>query len=285
MGVRLTSLATATAVLFAWLSAVAAADHHEIRIAEVYPGSDSSPDVEYVQLEMTSSGQNFFGETESVVRLFKADGASESVTLNVDVANGQRGRRVLVGSDLTTLDATPDFAFSNGNFLSRSAGAACFVSGVFGAIDCVSWGAYTGGPLPSSTGGHAFPSGLTDGAALGRRTPGCGPGLIDTNGPGDWLEATPDPFNNSAPAATGDPCPNTAITKKPKARTTKRRARFVFTATQGVNEFKCKLDSAPFKDCTSPFAKRVKVGKHVFKVRADGDPSPASYSWKVVKRR
>lgn len=53
--------------------------------------------------------------------------------------------------------------------------------------------------------------------------------------------------------------------------------------------FECKLDKKDFKSCDSPYKKKVKVGKHKFKVRAidpagNVDPSPARYSWKVVKK-
>ena len=204
------------------------ADHHLVRIAEVFAGGDAPPleNVEYVQLQMTSSGQNFFGGTNSTVTLFGEDGAvTATQPLPGNPANGQRGRRVLLGAqDMAPLfpgpDDDPDFEWSPDNYLSLTGGAACFTSGVFGPIDCVSWGAYDGTPAPPSpTGGNA--PALASGVALIRRTSPCSGGLIDTNNPGDLTPGPqpPDPQNNAAPAATGVPA-NTTITKKPRKRAT-----------------------------------------------------------------
>jgi hypothetical protein len=270
----------------AWGAVPAHADHHEVRIAEVSAGGQMAfPNAEYVQLQITASGQNLFGGTNSTVTLYGADGDLElSTPVNTNVANGQRGRRVLIGASDLPGGTTPDFTWSPDNYLSLAGGAACFTSGEFGPIDCVSWGAYDGTPAPPSpTGGNA--AAFPDGLGLARRTPPCGPGLIDTNDPTDLEIAGLFPANNASPAATGDPCPETTITKHPKKRTTKRRAKFEFTANLGIDEFTCKLDNAPFTDCTSPFAKRGKRGKHTFKVKAEGDDSPATYRWKVVKKR
>ncbi len=262
------------------------ADHHFVKVVEVSPGSNSSESLEYVQLQMTSSGQRFFGGTNSTVTLLDESGTPNLTTpVNADVANGQSGRRVLIG--VANLEGTfpagdPDFEFVAGNYLDGAGGGACFTSGVFGPVDCVTWGSFAGTPA-SPTGGNT--AAIADTMALVRRTPSCGPGLIDTNNPSNWVQEAPDPFNNAQPATTGTLCPNTTLTKTPKKKTTKRLAKFEFAATLGVDNFQCKLDNGPFKDCDSPFKKRVKVGKHKFKVQADGDLSPASYGWKVVKKK
>jgi hypothetical protein len=277
------------AAALAFSAAPAQADHHEVRIAEVSAGGlVTFTTAEYVQLQMTSSGQNLFQGTGSTVTLYDADGGQElSTPVNANVPNGQRGRRVLIGASDLPGGTAPDFTWIPGNYLSPNGGAACFTSGVFGPIDCVSWGDYDGDPPPPSpTGGNApaFPDGL----GLARRTPPCGPGLIDTNDPDDLEISGLNPANNASPAATGDPCPNTTITKKPRKRTTKRRAVFEFKSSINPATFRCKLDSAPFRDCDTPFRKRVKRGKHTFRVRATAggatDPTPASYRWKVVRR-
>lgn len=116
-----------------------------------------------------------------------------------------------------------------GDYLSPAGGAACFTSGVFGAIDCVSWGAFTGATLPSATGGPAPVIGSDQ--ALERRRPACGSGVADTDSPSNWIQGAPDPFNNAAAAATIPPCPDTRFTKTPPKRTAKRKAKFMFTAT------------------------------------------------------
>ena len=62
-----------------------------------------------------------------------------------------------------------------------------------------------------------------------------------------------------------------------------------FTATGAPASFECKLDKKPFKPCKSPKKlKRLKKGKHKFKVRAidpagNTDPSAAKDKFKVVR--
>ncbi len=83
--------------------------------------------------------------------------------------------------------------------------------------------------------------------------------------------------------------PQTTITKGPPGRTHKRKAVFKFASTEAGSTFQCKLDRKPWKTCRSPKKyKKLKPGKHVFKVRAldpagNVDPSPAVRRWKVLK--
>jgi hypothetical protein len=83
--------------------------------------------------------------------------------------------------------------------------------------------------------------------------------------------------------------PETAITKGPKKKTTKRRPKFKFTSTQSGSTFQCKLDKAAFAPCTSPFVppRKLGLGKHVLKVKAIGptglaDSAPAVTKFNVV---
>jgi CSLREA domain-containing protein len=82
--------------------------------------------------------------------------------------------------------------------------------------------------------------------------------------------------------------PDTTITKKPKKKSTKRKAKFKFSSSEDGSTFECKLDRKPFKPCDSPFKKKVKPKKHKFKVRAidaagNVDPTPAKAKFKVLK--
>jgi hypothetical protein len=88
--------------------------------------------------------------------------------------------------------------------------------------------------------------------------------------------------------------PNTLIKKKPRKKTARRKAKFKFVSDQPGSTFQCKLDKKPFKPCRSPLkVKRVKPGRHTFRVRAVNpqgvlDPTPAVFKWKVgrvAKRR
>ncbi len=90
------------------------------------------------------------------------------------------------------------------------------------------------------------------------------------------------------PPAPGPVAPNTILRKKPRKKTAKRKAKFKFVADQAGSSFQCKLDKKPFKPCRSPWKKKVKAGRHTFRVRAINaqgmvDPSPAVFKWKVGK--
>jgi hypothetical protein len=83
--------------------------------------------------------------------------------------------------------------------------------------------------------------------------------------------------------------PETTITKKPKKKTTKRKAKFGFTSDEAGSTFECKIDKKSFKPCASPKKYKVKPGRHRFQVRAtdesgNTDPTPAKRKWKVVEK-
>jgi len=85
-----------------------------------------------------------------------------------------------------------------------------------------------------------------------------------------------------------DQPPDTQLNKHPPKRTSKRKAKFTFASTQAGSRFECKLDKKPFRACVSPFKKKVGLGAHKFQVRAvnaqgKADPSPAVFSWRVVR--
>jgi DNA-binding beta-propeller fold protein YncE len=81
--------------------------------------------------------------------------------------------------------------------------------------------------------------------------------------------------------------PKTSITDKPKATTKSTKATLKFTSSEPLSTFKCSLDGAAFKKCSSPTRyTNLSKGTHNFKVRAtdpsgNTDSSPAKASWKV----
>jgi hypothetical protein len=83
--------------------------------------------------------------------------------------------------------------------------------------------------------------------------------------------------------------PDTTLTATPKARAKSKTSTFAFTADRAGASFECSLDGGAFQPCVSPRTTKVRRGKHNFQVRAlaDGltDASPASYGWKVVKKK
>ena len=80
--------------------------------------------------------------------------------------------------------------------------------------------------------------------------------------------------------------PDTKLAKKPKLKGGPT-AKFKFTSSIAGSSFECKLDKKKFAKCRSPKTyKKLKPGKHVFKVRAVSpagvaDPTPAQKKFQV----
>jgi hypothetical protein len=111
------------------------------------------------------------------------------------------------------------------------------------------------------------------------------------NDTGESVLVTAAPQTQPDPEATPDSkAPETTITKKSDAKTTKRKVKFKFEADESAT-FECKLDRADFEPCTSPEkTKKLDFGKHKFQVRATDaagnvDQTPAKDKFKVKKKR
>jgi hypothetical protein len=84
--------------------------------------------------------------------------------------------------------------------------------------------------------------------------------------------------------------PQTSISAKPGSRTQDRTPTFRFRAGAAGATFQCKLDGGSFKPCRSPLTTKVlSYGAHTLQVRAviagAIDPSPATFRFKVTRRR
>ena len=96
--------------------------------------------------------------------------------------------------------------------------------------------------------------------------------------------------DEAIPAVDSTP-PETTISKGPKKKTKSRKAKFTFSSSEAGSTFTCALDKKPAAPCTSPLKlKRLKRGKHKLVVTAtdaagNADASPATYRWKVKKKR
>ena len=93
--------------------------------------------------------------------------------------------------------------------------------------------------------------------------------------------------NNGPPPITDTKAPTATITKGPKAQTTSTTAKFKFKSNEAGSTFQCKLDKGKFKKCKSPKTyKKLKPGKHVFKVRATDKAGnvgkPATKKFKIL---
>ena len=99
-----------------------------------------------------------------------------------------------------------------------------------------------------------------------------------------------DGFGDESQDASADcAAPDTQITRGPKAKTRKKRARFEFSSEPGAT-FECSLNAAPFVSCTSPQEIKAKKGRNELAVRAKDasgniDGSPATFAWRVKRKR
>ena len=84
--------------------------------------------------------------------------------------------------------------------------------------------------------------------------------------------------------------PDVAFDHTPKRKTHKHKAFFTFHASE-TSTFTCIVDTRPAKRCASPFkAKFKKRGRHTVTVVATDvlgnvDPTPASHTWKIKKKK
>ena len=122
------------------------------------------------------------------------------------------------------------------------------------------------GALVIAESGGASPQPLTTGIAANPASP-------------EWAVGT---------APDSEP-PQTRITRSPKRRSEKTRAKFRFTASEPGSSFECRLDRRGFKPCASPRRYRgLKARRHSFRVRAidaagNVDPSPAKAAFRVLR--
>ncbi|MEO7196906.1 MAG: hypothetical protein ABIZ50_00385 [Solirubrobacterales bacterium] len=300
----LTSLLAISAAA-ALAPASASAAFHLTKISEVFPGTVACPDCAFVELQSFEAGQNSLnGHT---VRSYSSSGALlNTFVIPGNAPNPQSQRTVLIGDGSVS---GRDFTANFGTLIVASGGAVCFDAI---PVDCVAWGNITPAgvaALPGAVGAPVSPAlGIPDGSSISRSiTPGCATLLEATddtdNSSLDFAVTAPNPRPNTiAPTEVacggaggggqgggGATSPETTIDKGPKKVTTKRAARFRFSSTSAGAGFECALDKKPFKPCSSPLKiRRVKLGKHVFRVRAvlagARDATPATYKWKRRRR-
>ena len=116
------------------------------------------------------------------------------------------------------------------------------------------------------------------------------------NGIVDYTDLAPgDPDNTYAytmdsgtPVPPDTTAPTTRITRGPSGRTLGHRAIFRFASSEKGSTFMCRLDSRPWRSCSSPKTYRgLKKGRHVFRVYAkdkagNRDLTPALRRWRIA---
>ena len=102
-----------------------------------------------------------------------------------------------------------------------------------------------------------------------------------------FREAKVQPIPSCAPDSVDEKAPQTKVTRKVKLN--KRSVKFVFRSSEKGSKFQCSLDGKRFSRCRSPKKlKRLKKGKHIFRVRAidkagNVDRTPAKRKFRIKR--
>ena len=196
----------AVLILALAVAAPAVASFHLMKIMEVFPGTVSDPNAQYVMIRSYAAGQSFLGSHK--IHVYNASGtevAGSPFTFPGSVANGPDQMEVLIatGEAASLFNLTADLTMTA--VLPLAGGMVCY-----DAIDCVSWGSYHGSSTSPSPTGTPFnaPVGLVQGQTMQRRLDICmGTTTLeacdDTNdSANDFIFATPAPKNDAGTAGT-----------------------------------------------------------------------------------
>ena len=215
----------------------AGAAFHVMKVREVYAGSSTQTNADFVELQMyhPTAPQNQVGGHK--LRLYNAAGAMRECTIPQHVANGANQETIL----FATTEAQSAFGvadFTIPAFLSGSAGAVCFEG-----IDCVSWGSFPGGASDTDGGpGTPFPGGIPVGQSIDRKvgTNNTLEAADDTNNSANDFEAeapTPNPngATNLGTTTCTEPTGGAGDTDEPKTKITAPKHRSAITVKQARN--------------------------------------------------
>jgi hypothetical protein len=108
---------------------------------------------------------------------------------------------------------------------------------------------------------------------------------VDGDGFGD---VTQDVCPQSKLTQAACPAPDTTVTKAPKKKSTKRKAKITFASTIPGSTFTCAVDGKAAVPCASPYKKKYKVGKHSVVITATSpagivDPTPVTATFKIKR--
>jgi hypothetical protein len=112
--------------------------------------------------------------------------------------------------------------------------------------------------------------------------------VVESDADGDgYGDVTQDACPQSAATQAACPVPDTMVKKKPAKVSTNRYVKIKFRSTVPGSTFKCSLDGKKFKSCSSPFTKRLGLGRHKVKIEAINavglvDPTPAKVAFRII---
>lgn len=132
------TLAASLGLAIGLVAPVAQAGFHLMSIREVYAGSNTNPNSQYVLLQMRAASQKFVSGHS--VDVYDAAGNFVSrTTFSNSVLNSVNQEFILVGTTQAAAEFGVPVDLTMPANLSRAGGRVCFES-----LDCVAWGNYTG---------------------------------------------------------------------------------------------------------------------------------------------
>ena len=173
--------------------APALATFHLMKVVEVFPGTAVAPNAQYVVIQMYAAGQQFVGG--HAITVFNGAGTlTGTFTFPGNLPNGANQAKILIA----TSQAESFFGLTADLIMSPSilsaGGKVCWA----GTLDCVAWGAYTGGSAGVGTPFNAS-TGLVSGRAAVRR--------LNIAGSASTLDAGDDTDNSATDFVLGLPAP------------------------------------------------------------------------------
>jgi hypothetical protein len=232
------ALLAACSVLAALALAPAAmADDSQIKISEVYSDGLPAGKDDFIEFQLAAPAQQF--DPGAVFRLYSPNGAATiSFAFPAATILADSQRTVLLGFNT---NPNVDFAVASGLNPPPIAGAACLLDpGGLTAVDCVSWGNFTG-VVPSAA--PPIQVTLPNNQSLVRKiSSGCPtllePGDDTNNSSADFQLSGLTPRNNlSLPTETA--CPVPAAPKKKKCKKKKKKGKKKLLA-DAAKKKKCK---------------------------------------------
>ena len=187
------TIANASAAVLMAAVVPAYASFHLMKVVEVFPGTAASPSAQYVVLQMYASGQNLVGG-HSVTVFDSAGTLTGTFMFPGDLPNGANQTKILIATSQAEsfFGLTADLVMSAS--VMSAGGKVCWA----GTLDCVAWGAYTGGTAGVGTPFNAG-TGLVSGRAAIRR--------LDIAGGATVLDGGDDTDNSATDFILGVPAP------------------------------------------------------------------------------
>ena len=197
----------AVAWLLAFAAIPASANHHFMKVREVFAGAVGQPSAQFVELQMHAPGQTVMAGKQIVV--YDAAGATiDTFTFPANVANGANQSSILIATTQAAsfFGVTPDLTMTP--VIPAAGGKVCFIRpSPLTVWDCVAWGNYTGSSTGVGTPFNQAGGLVTGSSALRDISGGTNPNTLEAaddtnNSTADFDLADASPRNNAGATTT-----------------------------------------------------------------------------------